>query len=160
MEQRQYLDFNGLSHYTEKIKQSTLYKKIYDFSSKDERDSRIHGSDLNYDADKKMLKCFGDFFIDIPINSDFDCLLYISDSSGSNIKYGSTVYSGNLNLIYVHATGVNQLSFIIEDAPLYIKKIVIEEKFTATPTKVSQLENDKKYVSSSVIGDTLVLNDE
>ena len=108
-----------------------------------------------------MLKCFvGDLFIDIPINSDFDCLLYISDSSGSNIRYGSTVYSGNLNLIYVHATGVNQLSFTIEDAPLYIKKIVIEEKFTATPTKVSQLENDKKYVSSSVIGDTLVLNDE
>lgn len=160
MEQRQYLDFNGLSHYTEKIKQSTLYKKIYDFSSKDEKDSRIHGSDLNYDADKKMLKCFGELFIDIPINSDFDCLLYISDSSGSNIRYGSTVYSGNLNLIYVHTTGVNQLSFIIENAPLYIKKIVIEEKFIATPTKVSQLENDKKYVSSSVIGDTLVLNDE
>lgn len=133
-----------------------LYSKTYDMTNA-ELDKDIRADNIDYDHTLGMFRLIGKVSIQVPRKSTYSLSLTLYD----NIKEGNIIAN---NIKYPIQTSM-MIPFksveVIEfeaDTYIWLQSIsVIETTFPNIPTRLSQLENDQRFIASAVQQSTLVL---
>lgn len=133
---------------------SLLYSKTYDMTDPQLNYEDITATRMDYDNTLNMFYVTGKVYIRVPRKSSYSLSLTIYDNfkeayiTANNIKYSVQT---SMTIPY---EDVDIIEFITEGY-LWLQSItVMETTFPDIPTKLSQLENDQRFVASEVIETT------
>lgn len=135
----------------EEVTGATTYRKQYDLTiDNGNGNGEIVCEDMAYDNIQQMYKIFGEVKIKVPRKSSY----YV------NINVGVRFDEGEIEVLGVRYPVQGNMTFVYEDVEeimfstniyLWLRSITVQEyKQVAIPTKVSQLENDLKFVAVRV----------
>ena len=157
MDKKQFLDITGLQNYDSQIKSELLLRKNYDLTKQSSKDANLVGN-ITWDESKNCYSFEGTIKLYIPRTASLNVFLFINEfsSDAGTITIQDRSWITPLSCSY-WIKDVEYFEFTCSEKT-YIRRIIIEETSYKIPTKVSELENDKGYVSGTVTGETLTLS--
>lgn len=155
----------GVDYWTEEdkaemgreIREALSYNKVYDMTNA-QLSEDISGEDIEWDEAQGMHRAIGEVRIKMPRRFDY----WLGLTIGQRFDEGEISVQGESHRIE------NNMTFFLEDVEeivfsvdvyVWIKSITVQTfKLNKVPTKLSELENDRNFVSVEIIGEKLTLN--
>lgn len=127
-----------------------LYSKRYDLTDPNISDD-LNGDNLSYDNELLLTKNNGNFTINLPRTSSYYLYLHINNYPNATYLTANNVQYPIQEEMTIKFDNASQISFATDNYIWLSEISVTEYKLPEVPTKLSQLENDQRFIASEVI---------
>lgn len=130
-----------------------LYSKRYDLTDPNISDD-LNGDNLSYDSELLLTKNNGKFTINLPRTSSYYLYLHINNYPNATYLTANNVQYPIQEEMTIKFDNASQIAFSTDNYIWLSEISVTEYKLPEVPTRLSQLENDQRFIASEVIEQT------
>lgn len=127
-----------------------LYSKRYDLTDPNISDD-LNGDNLSYDNELLLTKNNGNFTINLPRTSSYYLYLHINNYPNATYLTANNVQYPIQEEMTIKFDNASQIAFATDNYIWLSEISVTEYKLPEVPTRLSQLENDQRFIASEVI---------